>query len=156
MLNLTNVLSIDEIKDVFSKDNPETDLTIFDLLKRFNLGKILLQSGFVKKRGYSITEVISIMLLFPVLMVSTVRGYMHSIYALTNAKKDVFFRLMNNENLNWRNLMYAVAKVFRKSAKTQDHLLSPICGIIDDTMISKTGIRIERIGKVFDHISKTY
>ncbi len=61
---------------------------------------------------------------------------------------------MNNENLNWRKLMYAVAKVFRNSAKAPNDQQSPICGIIDDTMIRKTGDHIENIGKVFNHVSR--
>ena len=156
MLNLKNVLSVHEIKDVFDKKNNNVDLTIFDLFIRFKLQKLVLQCGIVKKRGYSIAEILTVLLLFPIMMVTTVRGFISSRFTLTDARKDTFFRLMNNEKMNWRKLMYAVAKVFQASAKTPHDQLSPICGIIDDTMISKTGGSIERIGKVFDHVNHRY
>ena len=156
MLNHRNVLSVHEIKVVFEKKNADIGMTILGLFTRFCLQKLAIQCGFAKKRGYAVTEILSVLLLFPVLMVTTVRSFMHSRYALTIAGKDAFYRLMNYENLNWRKLMYAVAKVFRTSAKAHNDQQSPVCGIIDDTLISKTGDRIERIGKVFDHVNKSY
>ena len=156
MLNQKNVLSVHEIKAVFEKENTDVGMTIFDLFSCFHLQKLATQCGFAKKRGYAVTEILSVLLLFPILMVTTVRSFMHSRYALAVAGKDAFYRMMNNENLNWRKLMYAVAKVFRTSAKAHNDQKSPVCGIIDDTLISKAGDRIERIGKVFDHVSHRY
>lgn len=101
-------------------------------------------------------EVLTILLLFPVFLVSTVRSYIQSAFEISPARKDVFFRLMNNESLNWRNLLYAVAIVFRKSANSSSIPSSPTCGIIDDTLISKTGTKIEQIGRVYDHVKKSY
>jgi hypothetical protein len=156
MLNSKNVLSIHEIKAVFDKKDAEVGLTIFDLLASFRLHKLALQCGIVKMRGYPIAEIMTVLLLFPILMVTTVRGFIQSRFALTDARKDTFFRLMNDEKMNWRKLLYAVGKVFRKSAKATDNRQSPECGIIDDTVLEKTGRRIERIGKVFDHIRHRY
>ena len=156
MLDTKNVLSIHEIKAVFDKKNADVGLTIFDLFASFRLQKLVFQCGITKNRGYSIAEILTVLILFPILMVTTVRGFIHSRFTLTDAGKDTFFRLMNNENINWRKLLYAVAKVFRTSVKETNNLQSPVCGIIDDTMIEKTGRRIERIGKVFDHISHRY
>jgi len=156
MLDPKNVLSIHEIKAVFDKNNTDVSLTIFDLFASFRLQKLMFQCGVTKYRGYNIVEIMMVLLLFPILMVTTVRGFIHSRFTLTDARKDTFFRLINNENINWRKLLYAVAKVFRSSAKTPDNPQSPVCGIVDDTMIEKTGRRIERIGKVFDHIGHRY
>ncbi len=135
MLDHKNVLSIHEIKAVFDKKNKDVSLTIFDLFASFRLQKLMLQCGVTKKRGYNIAEIMMVLLLFPILMVTTVRGFIHSRFTLTDARKDTFFRLINNENINWRKLLYAVAEVFRSSAKTPDNLQSPVCGIVDDTMI---------------------
>ena len=156
MLNTQNVLSIHEIKAVFDEKDTDIGLTIFDLFARFRLQKLALQCGIAKSRGYPIAEIMTVLLLFPTLMVTTVRGFIQSGFALTDARKDTFFRLMNDERVNWRRLLYTVGKVFRSSAKSPDNPQSPVCGIIDDTVLEKTGRRIERIGKVFDHISQRY
>ena len=116
MLNTQNVLSIHEIKAVFDKKDADIGLTIFDLFARFRLQKLALQCGIAKLRGYPIAEIMTVLLLFPILMVTTVRGFVQSGFALTDARKDTFFRLMNDERVNWRRLLYTVGKVFRSSA----------------------------------------
>ena len=152
MLNQENVLPVHEIKDVFDRNDSRVSEIIMDLFVEFNVGKLALKCGMNKLRGYPVDGVLTILLLFPIMMITTVRGYILSRFHLTDARKDVFYRFMNNEMINWRALLYAVAKVFRQSAKPANDQNSPLCGIIDDTLLEKTGRRIEGIGKVFDHV----
>ena len=133
MLKLKNVLSIQEIKAVFDKKDTDVELTIFDLFTSFRLQNLATRCGIAKMRGYPIPEIMIVLLLFPILMVTTVHGFILSRFALTDARKDTFFRLINDEKMNWRKLLYAVAKVFRSSAKHTGSPQSPVCGIIDDT-----------------------
>lgn len=154
MLNHQNILPVHEIKDVFDREDSRVSEIIMNLFAQFNVGKIALQCGMNKLRGYPVDGVLTVLLLFPIMMVTTVRGYILSRFHLTDARKDVFYRLMNNEMINWRALLYAVAKVFRQSAKPANDRNSPVCGIIDDTLLEKTGRRIEGVSKVFDHITQ--
>jgi len=92
MLNQRNVLAIHEIKAVFEKENSDIGMTILDLFASFRLQKLARKCGLSKKRGHKTTEILSILLLFPILMVTTVRSFMNSRYALTIAGKDAFYR----------------------------------------------------------------
>jgi len=149
-----NDFSIQEIKSIFENQSESVGDTIFDLLKCFKMTKLCRSLGVVKTMGYSIPDLITILIMFPVMMIKTVRGFILSNYQLTNAQKDSFYRTLNNENLNWRNLLYTVAKQFRSMTPKTEEQLTPTCGIIDDTTLNKTGMRIEGIGNVFDHVSK--
>jgi hypothetical protein len=147
-------VSIQEIRPIFENQGRSVGDTIFDLLKCFKLNLICQSLDVIKHTGYSIPEMIIILTMFPILMIKTVRGFILSNYQLTEAQKDTFFRVLNNQQMNWRNFLYAVAKRFRSMApKTEDHP-TPTCGIIDDTVLEKTGKHIEGISMVFDHILK--
>jgi len=76
------------------------------------------------------------------------------LYAIVSCGKDVFYRLLNNPNINWRKLHYSISKKLIKQSvtKTEQHN-NPCCLIIDDTDLTKTGRFIELIGKIYTHVS---
>jgi len=66
----------------------------------------------------------------------------------------MFYRFMNDGNVKWRKLLYAMnlqllRKISRSSETQNDR---PVCLIIDDTDAPKSGRKCELIGKVFSHI----
>lgn len=150
-----NDILIDEIKSIFENHNDNIGETIFDLFKCFNLAKLCRCLSVVKQMGYSISTLVIILTMFPVMVKKSVRSFVQSNFRLTDAQEDTFCRIMNNENMNWRKLLYAVAKQFRTMlTESEDQPTTPTCGIIDDTLLEKTGKKIEGIGKVFCHIVK--
>ena len=67
--------------------------------------------------------------------------------------KDMFYRFMNDGNVNWRSIIYSAFRQLYLRVKRRTTLKSGIrCVIIDDTDLLKTGFRTEKIGKVFSHI----
>jgi hypothetical protein len=77
-----------------------------------------------------------------------------------NLGKDVYYRFKNSENICWRRILwYIVAKFLlqtrAKSEKTsaKSDKSKPRCLILDDTLIEKTGRKIEKIGRVWDHVT---
>ena len=66
--------------------------------------------------------------------------------------KDMFYRFMNDGNINWRRIIYSVFRQVYSRVKRRTTLKSDIrCVIIDDTDLPKTGFKTEKIGKVFSH-----
>lgn len=68
-------------------------------------------------------------------------------------KKDTIYRLKNNEKMPWRALLMAIAKQFQHLVNPQKEIADKSAFILDDTTDAKTGRRIEKISRVFDHVA---
>ncbi|MBN2862857.1 MAG: transposase [Bacteroidales bacterium] len=81
-----------------------------------------------------------------------------AIAAHIEARKDVFYRLKNNVKICWRMIHWMFALKFIKLALSQgennDDTIK--CAIIDDSMLHKTGRYIEKISRMFDHVSQRF
>jgi hypothetical protein len=76
-------------------------------------------------------------------------------------KKDVYYRLKNSEKICWRRILsYVVDKFLQQTQKTTLDISEkmshpkPHCLIFDDTLLEKTGYKIEKTGKVWDHVKQ--
>ncbi|MBN1952241.1 MAG: hypothetical protein JW801_13655, partial [Bacteroidales bacterium] len=72
------------------------------------------------------------------------------------ARKDVFYRLKNNTGICCRIILCMFGLKFIRSvaAKSDNDIDAPKCLIFDDSLLPKTGRYIEKIFRVFDHVSK--
>jgi hypothetical protein len=71
--------------------------------------------------------------------------------------KDILYRLKNNAGIDWRKILWQTACKFigiRKQENEGEHKVR--CLIFDDTLLEKTGKKIEKIGKVHDHVTDTF
>jgi hypothetical protein len=161
MLNPNDTTNIEEIKPAFNNASAVGD-TLLDLLELFAIKSLCSKNGMQKLKGYPVKEILVVLILFPFMHIGTVRAFFLSQFNhLTAAKKDTFFRLKNNENYNWRNLLYLFAKRFETLAERRldeafDTPETPKCLILDDTTTPKEGQKIEFISKVFDHSSRRH
>lgn len=96
-----NNFSFQEIKAIFTEKGDRVGDTIYGLLKCFNLVSLCHKTGFVKMKGYSVNEILTIFFLFPFMLISTIRGFITCRYQISPVQKDTFYRFLNNENLNW-------------------------------------------------------
>lgn len=159
MLYLKDSTKIEEIKTILKKENSKIGDTLIDLFRLFSIKALCMRSSMIKHKGYAVSEILTVLILFPFMAVSTVRSfYLSRFKQLTAAKQDTFFRLKNNESFNWRNLLYLFAKRFKTlTNRTPDEVSSrPKCLILDDSAIKKIGVKVEFIGKIFDHVIKQY
>lgn len=134
------------------------------LLKNFNLGAIgrLLKQS--KGKGVCPKQIFMTLFLFPFFGIDNIRSWMQSGLNVDIAgKKDVYYALINNPNIEWRKIVMHFAKGFITTVKKhtenqtgEEDAITPKCMIIDDTTIDKTGKKIEFIGKVFDHCLHKY
>ena len=115
------------------------------------------QIGTEKKENCKFTnvQVLNLLMLFPFFVVRNAYQYSgSSLSRLFSCEKDMFYRFMNDGNVKWRKLLYAMnlqllRKISRSSETQNDR---PVCLIIDDTDAPKSGRKCELIGKVFSHI----
>lgn len=111
--------------------------------------------GSVKNPNCKFTclQVLQLLVLFPFFSVKNAANYSSSaLCKLFTCDKDMFYRFMNDGNVNWRCIIYSVfrqlySRVSRKTTAKSDVK----CVIIDDTDPPKTGFKTEKIGKVFSH-----
>jgi predicted nucleic acid-binding Zn finger protein len=71
------------------------------------------------------------------------------------ARKDVFYRLKNNPTICWRNILWLFSlksiKLLNDKGTRSDN--SVRCLIFDDSTLPKTGKYIEKVSRVWDHVS---
>jgi hypothetical protein len=145
---------VTEIENVLKSHGYSINTIICNVMKTFNFKSLFLQVGFKKQEGYPISEIIALMIMLPLMMLGTVNAFYKSAYKhTTEMKKDVIYRLKNNENLPWRLLLLAVAKKFQKLTNKTKEMAVNSAFIIDDTTEAKTGRHIEKVSYIFDHVA---
>lgn len=108
---------------------------------------------------YTRLQVLELLLLFPLFMIKNAFHYSDSSLArIISCKKDVFYRFMENGFFDWRKIVYRINlqllnKIISRSDENQGK--DPVCLIIDDTDLPKTGAKIEKIGRIFSHVTQS-
>ena len=70
-------------------------------------------------------------------------------------KNYVFYRLKRNTTIDWRLILWLFVKKFTTTVKekaTENEKTK--CLVIDDSLLAKSGRSIEKISKVWDHVSQ--
>ena len=146
--------SIKEIEDVLQNHGYSIDTIIFNVMKTFKLKMLCNQVGFIKQDGFSTTEIITLIVMLPLMLLKSVNAlYKSEFQKVTAMKKDTIYRLKNNEKMPWRALLMAIAKQFQHLVNPQKEIADKSAFILDDTTDAKTGRRIEKISRVFDHVA---
>ena len=153
MLHCKDIKKIDELKSTFNHRWLEVDylLKIIDI---FKISSLLKKLTHFKKQGFKFDYVLSILLTLPFIQVSNINQI-----TMTNikAKKDVFYRLKNNSLIDWRFILELFVVKFINIIKVHAGSNDKIkCLVIDDSFIEKSGKYIEKISRVWDHVSKRY
>lgn len=152
-----NIEKLSELKDLFC-DGENAGDTFIDMLKAISYGPLTREINAIKKKGYNAGELLSVLLLLPFAGISSVRALYYSGLAwMSDAGKDSYYRLKNEEMVNWRKILGLVVRRFKAivSEKGDAHEGTP-CMVLDDTFLEKTSSSTEGVSRVFDHVSKTY
>jgi len=157
MLRDKDISKVQEIK-IFFKDNWTLPSFLEDQLKIFHLSKASKIFKSVKSSGVPFWEVFNLLLILPFTMATSINSIYHDKLSPTaKGKKDVYYRAMTNQKLNWRSILFLFVKHYLSLepnfSKPKDDVK---CLIFDDTSIAKTGKKIEGVSKVFDHVSHGY
>lgn len=154
------IVSINELNDEIKKDDSVAE-KILSFCKPFEIKSIsdLLELDKIKKKGYRISELLRVLLIMPFVGSMNIWTMYHSGFGfLTPAQKDTFYRFKNNPYINWRQVLYSFSKRFMFLTKQNGTALGNgiKCLIIDDSTLNKSGVKIENMGKVWDHVIGKY
>jgi hypothetical protein len=144
---------ISEIKTDFTENKLDW-LNILSGFKSMKLTAHISDFKMLKRCGYDFRFVLSLLIWVTTQKHETINSSLSRLYAMgVECGKDVYYRLKNNKNLCWRRILWRIAKAFLyETQKDKSELVQkPRCLIFDDTLLEKTGKKIEKIGKVHDH-----
>ena len=120
------------------------------------------QMAFEKKPNCKFTctqviQMIQMMILFPFFSIKNAANYVgSSLQSLFDCHKDMFYRVLSNDRIDWRHILRYVNKklaaniAVRSDAKNSEY---PICMISDDTDMPKTGRKGEMLGRIYSHVA---
>jgi hypothetical protein len=152
----TNIFS--EISTFFrEKEEDKAIRTIMDVTKHLKLSESSLTFENHWNCKYTRLQVFELLLLFPLFMVKNAYHYSESsLFRLISCRKDVFYRFMENGFLDWRKIVYRINlqllnKIILRNKDKKSN--EPVCLIIDDTDLPKTGTKIENMGRIFSHVT---
>ncbi len=151
MLRNKDINKISELKNGFTQHWFEPDF-ILGSLKNFKFSSLCKFLNPLKQKGYSFEMVFSILVSLGFTGNKTINSMLGSYLSKQiEAGKDVFYRLKNNPLVAWRLILWMFATKFRKINQAGQKGIK--CLILDDTVIQKTGYYIEKVSKVWDHVS---
>ena len=141
---MANLLSV--------KSRISSGLTV--LFARFSLGRLLYRLGMRKDQGYSLVQLIMAICMFRVCGETIHSAYMARFHGLVTTGKNCYYRLLERKSMNWRMLLMAMAVRFYAILRKEEIATTEglRCLILDDTTIEKSGIHMEGISRVFDHV----
>jgi len=157
MLRHKDTIIPSEISSFFTSSEKAME-TIFSLIRSLTFSDKSLGFPQASNLRYSNHSKFALLLLFPFFEIKTSWHYADSaLYRFLSCGKDIFYRLMNDASMDWRNLAYNLNMRFIRKVQNNSDLDAsrPRCLIIDDTDLPKTGRRIEPIGKIFSHVTHT-
>jgi hypothetical protein len=151
---------ISELKKNFSSSQLKNS-TIFQTLKSLKLSANFAEFNFLKKKGYTFDVVLSVLIWITIRSIKTVNSSLSELFENgIKLEKDVYYRLKNSEKICWRRILwYVVSKFLQQTQKSAENITveskktKPRCLIFDDTLLEKTGNKIEKIGKLWDHVT---
>ena len=125
------------------------------LLDRFRLSQSLRQLGMEKEKGASSLELLKYLLIFR-LFGQTIHQCLHHQFApFIDGGKNQFHRFLSRPKMDWRRLLCrTVQSFFRIVTDESTDPEQEKFFILDDTTLEKSGICMEGISRVFDHVKQ--
>jgi hypothetical protein len=134
-------------------DDDKAIRTIMDVAKNLKLSATTLDLESRWNCNYTRLQVFELLLLFPFFIVKNAFQYTDSTLAkVVPCKKDVFYRFLEKGAIDWCNLGYRINKQLLRKINLRDDSLNskdPVCLIIDDSDLPKTGTKIEKMGRIY-------
>ena len=154
MLRNKDIKKISELKNGFTPMWLEPDF-IIGSLKCFSFSGLCKCLNPFKMRGYSFEAIFSILISSGFVGANTVNSMLNSyIGKHIEARKDTFYRLKNNPSICWRLVLWLFATKFRKCTEEQGEKAGSVkCFVFDDTLLEKAGRCIEKVSRVWDHVT---
>ncbi|MCK5906993.1 MAG: transposase [Flavobacteriales bacterium] len=130
---------------------------ILHFLSTFNISRLLRPFNPLKRKGISVSSILNSLISIR-LTGKNIHNEQNNILSFLRSIDDnTFYRLMNNQSMNWRRLLMSFSKQFQSKVKENTQQSDTIsCFVIDDTDLEKKGKTIEFIGRIFNHVNKLH
>ena len=146
--------------EILTSDSDKLVNSLTDVMNKFNMKSNLMIFDFLKCKGFAVSSLLNILIILPFYGIANIYQLMRcGINSLNiNGQKDVFYDIKNNEFIDWRKLLQLHVRRFRYLInKTIDiKSIKTTAFIFDDTLLEKTGRKIEKISSVYDHVNSRY
>ena len=141
---LSNILSV--------KSSLRTNLMA--LFTRFGLGHLLCRMSLEKQAGIPAVQLILSLCLFRIAGESIHSICKKSYYDILNTGHNCYYRMLRRATMDWRKLLLGMALRFLAILRKEHAEVSSdnTSNIFDDTTLEKTGLGMEQISRVFDHV----
>lgn len=157
MLHNEDIKNLSELKSTFVQKHKKerTFLEFIDILK---IGKHHALFANVKTKGVPVLLIIKVLICFPLVEQSNVWSFIGSYWnKFIDKGKDVYYRLLRNEKINWRKFLHAVVRriLLTLAEREEDTSNKRVTAFVfDDTPIEKTGFTIEGVSRIWNHVIK--
>lgn len=157
MLQNKDITKIQEIEIFFKKNWVQPEF-FSKQLELFHFSKTSKLFSSFKESGVPVWDILKLLLILPFANIPNIHALYNSPMApKTNGQKDTNYRLLSNQNINWRNiLLLFIKRYLRLDNKFTSPSDDTRCLIFDDTEIHKTGKAIEGVSKIHSHVSKKF
>lgn len=157
MLQNKDITKIQEI-ETFFKENWVQPEFFSKQLKLFHFSKTSKIFSSFKKGGVPVWDILKLLLILPFANIPNIHAlYNTKMAPKTKGEKDTNYRLLSNQNINWRNiLLLFIKRYLRLDSKFTSPIDDTRCLIFDDTEIHKTGKAIEGVSKIHSHVSQKF
>lgn len=158
MLQHKDTTILSEITDFFTTSEKAIS-SIFRVLHSMSVSETLFFKNDACNVKYRSLDKLTLLLLFPFFEIKDASHFAGSaLYKMISCGKDVFYRMLNDSNIDWRSIAYKLTITLLKTTAVKSErqeINVNRCLIIDDTDLLKTGRHIEHIGRIFNHVTKT-
>lgn len=153
----TNIKHFSELSSILGDKNTMCKEFI-RLMGLFSFARSLSHLKCEKEKGAKVSDLIQCLLLFRLCGMNVYQSYKERFMSLIDGSKNQFYRLLVRPEMNWRQLLLYICKTFFLIVEknSEDKLTGQRYYILDDTTIPKTGLTIEGISKVYDHVFNRY
>ena len=155
MLQYKDINKISELKNGFNHTWVEPDF-ISGSLKCFSFSRLCNTFSGVKVKGYTFEWIMTVLLSMRFIDTATVHSMLSGcVKHHIKAGKDTFYRFKNNQGICWRTVLWLFMVKFRGLTINSISESPEIrCLIFDDTLLEKTGKYIDKVSRVWDHVTQ--
>lgn len=146
--------------EIIAGDQEKLTNSLAYVMGKFNVKKNFKIFDFLKSKGLAVSSLLSILIMLPFYSVSNVYSmFKCGLHGLDfQGKKDAYYGIKNNEYIDWRELLFLHAKRFIYLINNNIALRTneTTAAIVDDSLLEKTGKKIEKTSIVNDHVSQRF
>jgi len=148
--------NLSELQSVLT-DAQKTNEGVLAFSSQFNVSQLLKPFTAAKTKGYLISTLITALCLYRLTGKSIWAMQRIGNKLIFEGDENSFYRLLNNEKVNWRGILMSFALRFKSLVEQKCESNTGVkCFVVDDTDIEKTGKTFEYLSRIFNHVIKKH